>query len=50
MTIVNTPFLSQTCRIQKRQTYPELVKALDAYLNGEQADVEWIRKLGRRVV
>ena len=42
--------LRQTCRIQKRLTYPELVKAIEAYLNGDQADVEWIRKLGRRGV
>lgn len=37
--------LSQTCRIQKRLTYAELVNALEAYFNGTQPEIEWVQKL-----
>lgn len=37
--------LRQTCRIQKRLTYAELVSALEAYFNGTQPAIEWIQKL-----
>ncbi len=42
--------LRQTCRIQKRPTYQELVNAIDAYFNRSRPDTEWIYKLGRRGV
>ncbi|VBB48492.1 conserved hypothetical protein [uncultured Desulfatiglans sp.] len=34
--------LKQTCRLQKKTTFPVLVDALHAYFRGQEPDLAWI--------
>jgi transposase len=38
--------LIQTCRLQKKLSYPVLVDAIDAYLFVKDPDINWIKNLG----
>ena len=38
--------LTQTCRLQKKLSYPVLVDAMEAYLFAKDPDLDWIKKLG----
>lgn len=37
--------LRQTCRLQKRRTFPVLIDAVQAFLRGTQPDLHWIQSL-----
>lgn len=37
--------LTQTCRLQKKLSFPVLVEAMDSYLHGTNPDLNWISKI-----
>ncbi len=37
--------LTQTCRLQKKLSYPVLVNAIDAYFNDKEPDLSWIKQI-----
>jgi len=38
--------LKQTCRLQKKTSFPVLVNALHAYFQGEEPDLAWLAQAG----
>lgn len=37
--------LTQTCRLQKKLSYPVLVEAIDAYFHDQEPDLSWIEEI-----
>ena len=37
--------LTQTCRLQKKLSYPVLVEAIDAYFHDKEPDLSWIEDI-----